>query len=110
MSDFIVTKPFLRGSVRLRRGESLPAGVDGPTLADYRRLGMVAPAETKPGSAGRNTRQPKGKPEEHKPAAPSEHKSAVPSETYQDGAAASATEAGAPASLAAVHAAAGAEG
>jgi hypothetical protein len=72
MSDFIVTKPFLRGGSRLRRGDPLPAGVDGPTLADYRRLGMVGPAETKPASPGRNTRQPKDKPAEQKPAAPAE--------------------------------------
>lgn len=78
MTDFIVTKPFLRGGQRLRRGDPLPSGVDGPTLADYRRLGMIGPAETKPASHARNTRKPKEKPVDAKPAVPAETQQAAP--------------------------------
>ncbi|MDR0215622.1 MAG: hypothetical protein LBJ15_16700 [Comamonas sp.] len=80
MTDFIVTKPFLRGGTRLRRGDPLPSGVDGPTLADYRRLGMIAPVQTKPASLARSPRQPRDRLAEPKPAASAETKSDLPAD------------------------------
>lgn len=76
MSKYIVAKPFLRGAVRYRRNEPAPEGLDAITQAEYLRLGMLAPAQTKPtgpakraAPAPRSTPQPK--PTETKPAAQS---------------------------------------
>lgn len=58
MSDLIVTKPFLRGSKRYRRGEAAPTDLDKVTQDEYLRLGLLgknsltaatlAPSTTKP--------------------------------------------------------------
>lgn len=58
MSDLIVSKPFLRGSKRYRRGEPAPTDLDKVTQDEYLRLGLVgknritaaalAPSTTKP--------------------------------------------------------------
>lgn len=53
MSDLIVSKPFLRGNKRFRRNDPAPTDLDKPTLAEYLRLGMLAPSENKPAAPAR---------------------------------------------------------
>lgn len=58
MSDLIVSKPFLRGSRRYRRGEAAPTDLDKVAQDEYLRLGLLgkrpitaaalAPSTTKP--------------------------------------------------------------
>lgn len=71
MSKYIVAKPFLRGAVRYRRHEPAPEGLDAITQAEYLRLGLLAPAQTKPtGPAKRAAPAPRSTPQP-KPAAQS---------------------------------------
>lgn len=112
--NYQAAKSFDRDGTRYRPGDDLPEGLDKVAIAHYQRHGMIreapAPGTTKPGGPARSTRQPKGKPEERKPAVPSEHKSAEPSETPEDEAGASAAAPDAPASSASEQAATDAEG
>ncbi len=65
MSDLIVTKPFLRGSKRYRRGEAAPTDLDKVTQDDYLRLGLLgrkritsaalAPSNTNPAGPAQTT-------------------------------------------------------
>lgn len=74
MTTYIVGKPFLRGTKRYRRGDAAPEGLDKPTEAEYLRLGLIAPSETKPAAPRNRT-----------PAAPKQTKPAGPTSTAEGG-------------------------
>lgn len=97
MSDLIVSKPFLRGSKRFRRNEPAPTDLDKPTLNEYLRLGLLAPAENKP--AGLVRRQDRAEPKRRETPGPRTTKPAGPADGGAAAAAASnsATVADAPA-------------
>lgn len=86
MSDLIVSKPFLRGSKRYRRGESAPPDLDKVTLDEYKRLGLLAlkppaaaspaPTTTKPAGPAQTTAPSTGRKRES--AKPKEVKAAPP--------------------------------
>lgn len=81
MSELIVSKPFLRGTQRFRRGEPVPTNLDKPTLNEYLRLGLIGPKKPSTPAPG-NTKpatQPGGGatpgPRKREAAAPKEVKS-----------------------------------
>lgn len=80
MSELIVSKPFLRGAKRFRRGEPAPTDLDKPTLHEYLRLGLVAPKKANTPAPGttKPATQPGGgaapAPRKREPAAPKEVK------------------------------------
>lgn len=71
MSDLIVSKPFLRGSKRYRRGEPAPTDLDKVTQDEYMRLGLLgrnrlttaasAPSNTKPAGPTQTTAPSSGR-------------------------------------------------
>lgn len=83
MTTYIVGKPFLRGTKRYRRGEDAPDGLDKATEAEYLRLGLIAPSETKP--AVPRTRKP-AEPKQPKPAITTSPESSVGEQAQLPGA------------------------
>lgn len=81
MSDLIVSKPFLRGSKRYRRGEPAPADLDKVTQDEYLRLGLLGQKRLTAESLAPSTTKPAGPTQTTGPSTSRKRESAKPKET-----------------------------
>lgn len=101
MSDLIVSKPFLRGSKRYRRGEPAPTDLDKVTQDDYLRLGLLGKRPSTAAALAPSTTKPAGPTQTTAPSTGRKRESAKPKDVK------STTAANAPAADAAITASAG---
>lgn len=81
MSDLIVSKPFLRGSKRYRRGEPAPTDLDKVTKDEYLRLGLLGRKRLTAESLAPSATKPAGPTQTTAPSTSRKRESAKPKET-----------------------------
>ena len=80
MSDLIVSKPFLRGSKRYRRGEPAPTDLDKVTQDEYLRLGLLGKKRITAAALAPSTTKPTGPTQTTAPSTGRKRESAKPKE------------------------------